>query len=61
MTSTSQRGGRSKKPCGKPSKRTTRTTLGWLTDTIFYDGPVDEEAAGFHWGEEHVYPHFRVF
>lgn len=37
-----------------------RTTLGWLTDTICYDGPVDKEAAGCHWDDEHVYPHYRL-
>lgn len=37
-----------------------RTRTGWITDTICYDGPVDKEAAGFHWDEEHVYPHHKL-
>ena len=37
-----------------------RARTGWITDTVCYDGPVDEGIAGCHWDDEHVYPHYRL-
>ena len=34
-----------------------RAPLGWLTETIWYDGPIDGGATECHWNDEHVYPH----